>query len=342
MLTNSTVQEAVAATYSGVTVYALGALAGPAIVYGASQTIWRSLQAGNTGNAQVEGAWWTNAGVVYAPYSSGSSCNTGGIVQDNTSHLMYRSLVDSNTGNALSDATKWELIGPTNRWAMFDYVRSTASTVPLTLTVVWTPGQRVNSLGLAGIVANSYSFTVTSVIGGGTVYSSSGSLNTRETLGWYDYFFGEFSTQESLAFFDIPPYSDAIFTLTLTATTGNVSLGACVFGIYVYVGETQYEAVSDVLNFSQIERDEDTGEATLIATPSVPKTMQRVHCEKARVNKARQVRKDLNGVPAFWYGVAESSDGYFEILSILGIYNQFSIDVSYPETAVITLELEEI
>lgn len=340
ILTSSTVQEAVAATYSGATTYALGAYAGAAIVYGSAQTIWRSLQNGNTGNAQTEGVWWTNAGTVYAPYNSGSSCGIGGIVQDNTNHLMYESLVAGNTGNALSDTTKWQLIGPTNRWAALDYDRNTKSSAPLSLTYVFAPGQRCNSLGLGGIRANSYSLTVTSVIGGGTVYSASGSLNTRLTLGWYDYFFGEFTTKESLAFFDVPPYTDAIWTLTLTATSGNAELGSLMVGTYVYLGATQYTAASDALNFSVFDRDAETGESVLTRRRTVPKTAQVLLVDKARVNRVRQVREDLNGVPAFWYGIDDDTDGYFDSLSLVGLYKQFSIDVNYPEQAIVQLEIE--
>jgi len=340
ILTSSTVQETVAATYSGGTTYALGAYAGAAPVTGQAQVIWRSLQNGNTGNAQTEGAWWTAAGSVYPAYAGGTTYAALDYAQDNTNHLIYRSLVGSNLGNALTDTTKWQLIGPTNRWAALDYDRNTKSSAPLSLTYVFAPGQRCNSLGLGGIRANSYSLTVTSVIGGGTVYSASGSLNTRLTLGWYDYFFGEFTTKESLAFFDVPPYTDAIWTLTLTATSGNAELGSLMVGTYVYLGATQYTAASDALNFSLFNRDADTGEAVLTRRRTVPKTAQVLVVEKSRVNRVRQVREDLNGVPAFWYGIGDDTDDYFDSLALVGLYKQFSIDVNYPEQAIVRLEIE--
>lgn len=340
MLTSSTVQESVAATYNAGTTYAAGAYAGPAAVHGQEQVIWRSLQNGNIGNAQVEGAWWTAAGSVYPAYDVAHNYAVGEYAQDNTNHLMYQKLV-AGPGDPLTDTTKWELIGPTNRWAMFDYNRNTRSSVPGTMTFVITPGERINSIALAGLRANSYTITITSTTGGGTVWSETGTLNTRETFTWYDYFFGEFSTQESLAFFDIPPYSDCVITVTLTATSGNVECGACVVGTYVYLGETQYTAVSDVLNFSTVDRDAD-GNATLTARRNVPKTTQQVWCDKMRVNKVRQLREDLNATPAIWYGIDDATDGWFESLQILGVYKEFTINVALPEKAVITLTLEEI
>lgn len=339
-LTSSTVPEAVAATYNAGTTYALGALAGPAPVTGQAQTVWRSKQNGNTGNAQVEGAWWTNAGQVYPAYNAGTAYNIGDYAQDNTNHLIYQKLT-AGTGDALTDTTKWEEIGPTNRWKALDYARNTATSVPLSMTFVLTPGKRINSIALSGLYANSYSITVTSVEGGGTVWTDSGSLNTRETLTWYEYFFGEFGVQTSLAFFDIPPYSDCIITITLSVTSGSVECGAVVLGTFVYVGETQYNAVSDALNFSSVTRTED-GAAVLVPRRSIPQTQQTVWADKSRVNKILMLRNDLNATPAFWYGIADDSDGYFESLSILGIYKEFVINVALPEKAILSIKLEEI
>jgi len=341
MFTSSTVDETVAATYNAGTTYDTGDRAGAAPVYGSAQTVWESLQDSNTGNTQEEGVWWTNKGTVYPVYNSGSSCDTGGIVTDTTNHWLYTSLVDGNTGNPLTDTTKWEFSGPSNKWALFYYTRNKQTTVPLTFTVVFAPGVRVNSLALARIVADSYTLTVTSSDYGGTIYSSSGSLYSRETLTWYDYFFGEFDTQQSLAFFDIPPYADAIFTLTLTAASGNVSLGACVIGNFVYLGEALLSAVSDVINFSSVTRTSD-GEATMSPVRNIPKTNQIVYCDKSRVNKVRAVREELNGLPAFWFGVNDDTDGYFESLAMLGYYRTFSINIDMPEKAAINLEVEEI
>jgi hypothetical protein len=50
-VTSSTVPEEVAATYNAGTTYAIGDLVGLASTYGDPQTVWRSKQNGNTGNA---------------------------------------------------------------------------------------------------------------------------------------------------------------------------------------------------------------------------------------------------------------------------------------------------
>tara|TARA_R110002153_G_scaffold154427_1_gene306460 strand:- start:670 stop:1731 length:1062 start_codon:yes stop_codon:yes gene_type:complete len=340
-LTSTTIPEEVAPTYAGGTTYADGAFAGLVSVYGSPQIVWRSLQDSNTGNAQTEGDWWTGVGTVYPIYASGSSCGIGGIVTDLATHSLYESLVVSNTGNALTDVEKWKYIGKTNRFKMFDYDRNQKAVSPNSITFVLTPGKRINSIALKGIIANSYSLSVTSVSGGGEVYSSSGTLNTRITTTWSDYFYGEFTTRESLVFFDIPLYSDGIITINLSATSGNVGLSTAAIGTFVDVGETLQNATSDILNFSQVSRDLD-GNAILTPARNIPKSRQQTITPKTNINKIIQLREELNGKSGVWFGLSDPVDGYFEAASILGFYRGFEIDMSQAGSAVINIELEEV
>lgn len=348
ILTSSTVPEAVAATYSGATTYAAGALAGLVSVYGSPQLVYRSKADGNLNNPlpvvpATTTAWWEYAGTVYPAYNSGSSCGLGGIVSSvgTDVHLLYESLVNPNTGNPLSDTTKWLASGPTNKWAMFDLLRNTATIAPLILTNVLTPATRVDSICLAGMV-NVTTAVVTVVSSAVTVYTSTTDLTNREVLDWYDYYFLTFSTQPTLALFDLPPYTNAIITVTLSVATGNVECGACVLGSYVYIGDVQYEAESDVLNFSTVTRDFAGGTALMVQRRNVPKTIQQIMVAKNRVNKIRLLRDALAGTPAVWSALTDSTHDYFDAFLIIGFYKKFSINARHPEHATISLELEEI
>ena len=222
---------------------------------------------------------------------------------------------------------------------MFDLLRNTQTEQASPLTVVLTPGVRVNSLALLGLVADSVTVSITS--GGVPVYTKTQNLSTREVLDWYDYFFLPFTTMPSLVLFDLPPYTNAIITVTITSGSVNVKCGSLIVGSYVYIGDVQYDAESDALNFSTVERN-TFGESLLIPRRTVPKTNQSVLCKKDRVDKVRDLRTALNAVPAVWSGLDNSTDGYSEALLILGYYRRFTIKIALPEHALITLELEEI
>lgn len=277
-------------------------------------------------------------------YNAGTTYALGDVVISTTTHLRYESLAAGNLGNALTDTTKWLELGPTNKWAMFDFLRNTATVAPSPLTVVITPGERIDSIALLGLVANTVTVSVDSAVGSPSeqYYYHSEDLNTREIFDWYDYFFEDFSTQPSMALFDLPPYTNAVITVSISATSGDVQCGACVIGSYMFIGTVQQEAESDVLNFSTVERDFAGGTSVMVQRRNVPKTIQQIMLDKSRVNAVRDLRDALNAIPAVWSGIDDSSHGYFEALLILGFYKRFSINLKLPDYAVISLELEEI
>jgi len=253
---------------------------------------------------------------------------------------VHTATVTTNLGHdPATDDGWWIDIGPTNRWAMFDLLRNTGTTTASPLTVSLTPGQRVDSIGVVGMVADTVSVTVS--VAGNTVYTASADLLKRPTSGWYDYFFGAFRYQQEFARFDLPPYTGAVITITLTRANGNVTCGGVVVGPSVYLGRTLHEAESDALNFSKIDRD-DFGTATLVPRRSVPRTVQSLRCKKSDVDRILQLRDDLNAVPALWSGLDDQDSGYFSALLIVGVYKRFTITMDQPEDALISLELEEV
>lgn len=258
-----------------------------------------------------------------------------------TTHRVYEAVVAGvDSGLPENTPARWLDVGPTNRYAMFDLARNSATAAVGTLTVVIAPGKRCNAIALLGLVADHVDISMT--VGASTVYSYSEDLSTRTTTGWYEYFYGEFGSRPSVVRFDLPPYASAVITVTMTISTGNVQCGALCLGTAVDLGCVEINPRSDALNFSRIERD-GFGNATLVPRRTVPKTTQTLLVEKGRVNKLVDVRTALNAVPAVWSGLDDATgDGYFDALLILGIYKQFSIDMSYDAHAVATLELEEI
>jgi len=338
MLTSSTIVETAPTAWNSGTTYALNDSASIAGANGL-MTVYKSLQAGNLNHLTSDPAWWVNIGTTYGVYAGGTTYAISDRVIDATNHLVYESLAGSNTGNALTNTTWWLEIGPTNKWAMFDLLRDTQSTVPTSMTFTFAPGQRVDSLALLGLSANDVSISITS--SSVTVYSYSTSLDERHVNNWYDYFFLPFHTKESLLLLDIPPYSNCIITITLSGLA-SISLGACVVGIKEYLGAIQYSAESDSLNFSTVTRDFAGGTNVMVQRRNVPKTIQNCFVDKSRINRIRSIKDSIAGSPAVWAGLDDNSSDYFEALLILGFYKRFSFNLAYPDYAIISLELEEI
>lgn len=339
-LTSSTGVEVAPAAWSGATTYASGNTCSVAGAAGL-RTCYKSLQNGNLNNAPGSSpAWWQNLGDTYQSYSGAATYALADRVIDPAAHLIYESLTAGNLGNALADVTKWLVIGPTNKWAMFDTLRNTATIAASPLVVALTPGQRIDSIAALAMNATSISIDMTN--NGTPVYSKTIDLNTRHVGDWYDYFFNPFSTLPSFVSFDLPPYTPAVVTVTITNSAGLVECGALVIGSQEDIGQVQYSAESDVLNFSTVSRDFAGGTSAMIQRRNVPRTIQEIIADKNKVDRIRALRDSLGARPAVWSGLNDASSDYFESLLILGFYKRFSINLAYPDHAIISLELEEI
>ena len=339
------------AAYNAGTTYAIGAI----VKVVADFVIYESLQAGNLGNTpNVNPIWWHKIGTTEVAYNVLTTYAAGDVCYSATSHRCYESLVAGNLGNPLpvlpeTETANWIDVGPTNKYAMFDLSRNTQTVYASPLTVIITPGQRVNTLGLAGLVGNQVQISATSVLGGGTVYPNALSesqtgifnMNTRTVNNGYDYCFAPFFTLPSMAIFDLPAFSDIIITVVITSDAGNAKCGSLVVGTYIYLGEEQYGATNDGLNFSSVTRDA-FGNATLIPRRTLPKTDQKLLIDSSLVNKAKEARVLLNATPALWTGIDDNTSDWFDMLTVLGIYTQFQIGAVIASQAEINLSLEEI
>jgi hypothetical protein len=279
-------------------------------------------------------------------WNAATNYSVGDQVTRDTTHMIYENIqagVDATLPEvdaALATPTRWVEIGPTNKFAMFDTLRNTQTVSPSPLIVELTPGERIDSIGVFGMSAESITLTMTS--GVDIVYTVTEDLNTREVLDWYDYFFEPFSSIPSIVKFDLPPYTNGVLEIELSSTTGTVSCGAVVIGNQVYLGQVVYNATNEELNFSRIDRDFD-GTVQITQRRSIPKIDVEVWADKTRTNTIRAARSELNAVPAVYSGLDDSNtDDYFEALLILGVYKRWEMNLAYPTKTISNLEIEEM
>lgn len=275
-------------------------------------------------------------------WNASTNYTVGTVVIRTTTHRKYESIAGgTDSGLPENTPTRWLDRGPTNKWAMFDQNRNVQTVAANSMVIVLNPGKRINSAAVLGVQAKTVRIVMTA--GGNTVYDSGiRNMNARMTNNWTDYFFGAFGYEPTLLLTDLPPYANATITITFSNPGSTVACSGVVLGTKIFLGNTQYNAKSDSLNFSKIDRDE-FGNSLLIPRRTVPKTNQTLWTDKELVNNARKARNELNAIPALWSGLDEKyEDPYFEAILIFGIYKQFEIDISQPSVAYINLELEEL
>lgn len=239
------------------------------------------------------------------------------------------------------DTTNWRDSGATNKWAMFDNLRSTGTSQEGPLTVVITPAQRIKALYLR-VEATSVTVTVTS--GGETVYSVTRVMQYRYVTNFTSYFFGRFKYRKNLLLVDLPPYTNAVITITINNENDGAlaTCGACCIGMPVYMGKAEHQAASTWLNFSTIERD-TFAQTKLIPRPGLPGTSQVVWAEKYLTDSLFDLRSDTDAVPCVWSALDDkSTDGFFNIFLVLGVWEEFQIMAPNAYMAKITLQVREV
>lgn len=253
----------------------------------------------------------------------------------------HTATANANKGNdpTTDDGTWWADAGPTNKWAMWDLLRSTATVAASPLVVEVTPGQRIDSCALVGIEADEA--LIEAIVDSVVIKSWTITLLGRVVTSWLEWLTTPFTYQNVTAIWDIPAVTDLVLRITLTRATGNVVCGGVVIGRQVYLGEAQYGAENDATNYSRITTDDD-GNTVLNPRRSVPRTRQNVRFLKDRSAKLLETRRLLNAKPAFWSAIDDPTNGFFEPLQILGIYDGFTLTFDQPSHGMLALSLKEL
>lgn len=238
---------------------------------------------------------------------------------------------------------KWVEVGSTNKWAMFDILRNTASiSSTTTISIQLMLPDTVDSLAFLGMV-NVYNITVKANSSDLTErYSATFNISERSTVDtWYEYFYRDFISSASTTLFDLPTtFGPLTVDITFSGAVG-MQVGSCVAGATTTLGNIQLGATIDSLNFSTVDRD-TFGSATLIQRRSVPKTSQRIFIDKNKLASIIALKNALDAVPAVWVGIEDTTDPYYEAFVIVGFYRDFTFAIDNPIGASISLELEEI
>jgi len=320
MLTSSSVPETAPAAYAGGTTYAMAAQASTGTA-GQVLTVYQSLQASNTGHTPSSSpTWWANIGTTYSVWASGTWA-TGDMVIVVATHSVYQRTTVSPGASAVSPGSDttgmWIRISTTNRWAMFDMLSATGTTVVSPLTLVLAPG-RMSGLALLGI-EDGGNVTLSMVSGATTVYSPAVvTLDNAVIASLDDYFFSLFDLQTSVFDLGIPTYTDGVLTITVTGGSAFV-VGKCVVGTAVPVGITEEGPRVRDKSFSVTVRN-DFGDLTDITKrKSIPLVSQTVMVEKASLRSARDAFKAARTCPCVFIGLNDASDDFADLVNFLGI-----------------------
>lgn len=275
----------------------------------------------------------------YAEWSVGTTYSLGARVIYGLSHRIWESLTSGNIGNnPTTDPVNWRDVGPTNRWAPFDAAVGTAATATGAITMVLTPSSSVDSVALLDVSCASITVTMTSVSGGGTVYSRTVSMISSGTpTSWYDYYFSPVVARSTLILTDLPPYTDPVITVTISSadgTTGTVSCGTLQIGMQYEFGDTQLGANVGIIDYSKKVTD-DFGVTTLTERPYIKWHSADVFVPNGVVDETVRRIAARRAKPTIWIGATE-----FDSMVVYGFPKDWQISVRYPTASLLNIRIE--
>lgn len=268
-------------------------------------------------------------------YGIGDYC----IVTSAGVHKVFVGLRSANTNHDpvtdTSDPPYWKEIGPTNRWAMFDQVNSTATEQASAITVTIAPGI-ATGIAFFGLVGTTLQVKMFDGDGGPEVYDSEPiSLDGSHVESWFDYFFAPFEQRSEVVLTNLPPYGNGHIEVTLTGG-GNVAMGTLAVGLVDELADVRMGPRATINDFSIKETDEDLGITSFVKKPYSKENNYTLWVPKSRVRRVWDQLVSLRATPCVYIG---SEDADYSMLVVYGWYRDFSIVVQTAKHCICDLEL---
>lgn len=277
----------------------------------------------------------TSVSETVSAYNGATSYDTGDQVRSDSTHRIYESLVDTNVGNALTDATKWLDVGPTNPWAMFDELNSSQTSAAEEIEVEFSPGGRVDVIGLLNIFATSVHITAEDATDG-VVYDETFDLvSTTGIIDWLTFFTEPFEVETDKVITGLPSlYSDLTFTVTMTYAGQTVMCGGLVTGLAKVAGVTLAGASTGIIDYSRKATD-DFGNTSITERGYANRGNFKVFCENGNIVAVQRLLAEFRAAPALYVGTE-----LFATTFIYGFFRDFSIAIEQANHSYLTIELE--
>ena len=178
-------------------------------------------------------------------------------------HTIYEVLAATTTDSPLDGIAKavptWMIVSPTNRWKMFSkragntWTIGTFTSNPESIDLTIRPGKRINSIGLVGVRASSVRIKMT--VSGNVVYDKTFAMSSKAGGSWYQYYFGQFTTKDNVAQFDLPPFNNADIQVIASAPGGTARIGMMVIGMAKDIGWARFGSGVSIESYSSVKED---------------------------------------------------------------------------------------
>jgi hypothetical protein len=158
-----------------------------------------------------------------------------------------------------------------------------------------------------------------------------------EPVDWYQYFFSEIQTADTLIISDLPPYASASIYVELNSS-GGISVGTLVIGNMVDVGKTAYGAGIGIIDYSRKETDV-FGVTSVLERAYAKRIEADVMIENSRIDYIARNLAAVRATPCVW--VADNANGsLYASLVAYGFFKDWRITIPYPNISEASFTIE--
>jgi hypothetical protein len=269
------------------------------------------------------------------------------VIVTGSTHRIYKAVQPSGPGaspagvqdpTADASETYWQNISATNRWKPFDNKTTVQASKESEINYTFDSLGLVDGVALFGLEASSARLVIENGSPATTVYDQTIDLtDTSVMVDWYSFLFEPVSTKRQLIFPDVPPYTAATYTLTLTST-GTVKVGQIVLGRSRNLGETIYGTGLGMISFSLKDRD-DFGDAFIVQRGSSKTVDFRVRVLTGAADLLMQRLSERDALPTVYFA-GDATDNFGT--TVFGFFQDLNMVLEGPTKSALSIEIEEL
>lgn len=273
----------------------------------------------------------------YPAWVSGTTYALGEkVIRVGVHKVFQRYAAGSSTVAPELDPTIWQDLGQTKKWAPFDNVVGTLATGPSPLNYTLRTGF-TDSLALFELTGRYVDLVMKDATDGAVVYQKRIDLEVTDIETIFDWFFTELDLRTDIVITDLPgQYASAELSITLTTTSGTASVGVIKPGLISDLGETQYGAKVGIDDYSRKERDA-FGNTVITERAYSKRGSFTMMTTLGTFNRIYRTLAALRATPCVYIGTEVAG---YEPLLIYGFFTSFSIDITYPDYHLCSLDIE--
>lgn len=250
---------------------------------------------------------------------------------------VFQSAGDNNKGNRPDvSPDDWVRVGPTNRWAPFDGAATTIAETEGGFECSFRVTEMFNSLAFFEIYGAKVKVEVRLEEGGDPFFTHEQNLiDNSMVVDAYTYFFSPFDYIRDGIIKGIPPYSNAIVTISIEGA-GRTGVGELIIGTLAELGCSEYGASHGIRDFSRVHED-GFGNRVMEQGNWAKTNDLQVVVEKGRHRYVSRILTELRSVPTVFIG---SENPQHEPLIVFGSLKEWRGLIPYPTATLFNLEIQ--